>query len=264
MAWRYHPTGLPHALHLRRAWRAARWRTGPSATTTWSRITRRPNGRSASRAMSPTILSKARAASRCPCRRCRRRASTRFCKAGGANGWSCIRSISRCCATACPYNGRAAVHALPLVRGICLRGECQIRHAEYRDPHGAGHRQLRTPHRVPWSARSCSTTAAARPAWPTSMRDDRLQTQTGGPGGRVRRRDGIGAPAAELRSTACFRKGLGNRYDWVGRNLQGHTYTGAIGLFRGGYLRRPRPRRRDRHLRLQPRQCGPDGRRHAG
>ena len=25
--------------------------------------------------------------------------------------------------------------------------------------------------------------------------------------------------------------GLGNRYDWVGRNLQGHTYTGAIGLF---------------------------------
>ena len=26
-------------------------------------------------------------------------------------------------------------------------------------------------------------------------------------------------------------KGLGNRYDWVGRNLQGHTYPGAIGLF---------------------------------
>jgi choline dehydrogenase-like flavoprotein len=25
--------------------------------------------------------------------------------------------------------------------------------------------------------------------------------------------------------------GLGNRYDWVGRNLQGHTYTGAWGLF---------------------------------
>lgn len=25
--------------------------------------------------------------------------------------------------------------------------------------------------------------------------------------------------------------GLGNRYDWVGRNLQGHTYSGAIGLF---------------------------------
>jgi choline dehydrogenase-like flavoprotein len=25
--------------------------------------------------------------------------------------------------------------------------------------------------------------------------------------------------------------GLGNRHDWVGRNLQGHTYTGALGYF---------------------------------
>jgi len=28
-----------------------------------------------------------------------------------------------------------------------------------------------------------------------------------------------------------FPNGLGNRYDWVGRNLQGHTYSGAFGLF---------------------------------
>jgi choline dehydrogenase-like flavoprotein len=28
-----------------------------------------------------------------------------------------------------------------------------------------------------------------------------------------------------------FPKGLGNRYDWVGRNLQGHAYSGAVGLF---------------------------------
>jgi choline dehydrogenase-like flavoprotein len=28
-----------------------------------------------------------------------------------------------------------------------------------------------------------------------------------------------------------FPNGLGNRQDWVGRNLQGHTYTGATGLF---------------------------------
>jgi choline dehydrogenase-like flavoprotein len=26
-------------------------------------------------------------------------------------------------------------------------------------------------------------------------------------------------------------RGLGNRYDWVGRNLQGHSYSGAFGLF---------------------------------
>jgi choline dehydrogenase-like flavoprotein len=28
-----------------------------------------------------------------------------------------------------------------------------------------------------------------------------------------------------------FPNGLGNRHDWVGRNLQGHTYTGAMGIF---------------------------------
>ena len=28
-----------------------------------------------------------------------------------------------------------------------------------------------------------------------------------------------------------FPNGLGNRYGWVGRNLQGHTYSGAVGLF---------------------------------
>lgn len=28
-----------------------------------------------------------------------------------------------------------------------------------------------------------------------------------------------------------FPDGLGNRYDWVGRNLQGHAYNGAAGLF---------------------------------
>jgi choline dehydrogenase-like flavoprotein len=31
--------------------------------------------------------------------------------------------------------------------------------------------------------------------------------------------------------SSLFPNGLGNRYDWVGRNLQGHAYTGAIGLF---------------------------------
>jgi choline dehydrogenase-like flavoprotein len=28
-----------------------------------------------------------------------------------------------------------------------------------------------------------------------------------------------------------FPNGLGNRHDWVGRNLQSHTYSGAVGLF---------------------------------
>src|SRR5271157_1568352 len=30
--------------------------------------------------------------------------------------------------------------------------------------------------------------------------------------------------------SAMFPNGLGNQYDWVGRNLQGHAYTGAMGL----------------------------------
>ncbi len=63
------------------------------------------------------------------------------------------------------------------------------------------------------------------------MRDDRLQEQTADLvvvcGGAIE--------SARLllnsRSTACSRNGLGNRYDWVGRNLQGHTYSGAVGLF---------------------------------
>jgi choline dehydrogenase-like flavoprotein len=32
-------------------------------------------------------------------------------------------------------------------------------------------------------------------------------------------------------SNQTFSNGLGNRYDWVGRNLQGHTYSGAWGMF---------------------------------
>ena len=32
-------------------------------------------------------------------------------------------------------------------------------------------------------------------------------------------------------ATKLFPAGLGNRYDWVGRNLQGHAYAGAYGLF---------------------------------
>jgi choline dehydrogenase-like flavoprotein len=34
-----------------------------------------------------------------------------------------------------------------------------------------------------------------------------------------------------MSKSRLFPNGLGNRYDWVGRNLQGHTYTGATGYF---------------------------------
>ena len=60
--------------------------------------------------------------------------------------------------------------------------------------------------------------------------DDRLQVQ---PADLVV----VSAGATEsarlllLSKSRLFPSGLGNRYDWVGRNLQGHTYTGAFGLF---------------------------------
>jgi choline dehydrogenase-like flavoprotein len=34
-----------------------------------------------------------------------------------------------------------------------------------------------------------------------------------------------------LSNSRLFPAGIGNRHDWVGRNLQGHTYTGAVGFF---------------------------------
>ena len=41
----------------------------------------------------------------------------------------------------------------------------------------------------------------------------------------------IESPRLLLNSKSqLFPHGLGNRHDWVGRNLQGHTYTGAFGL----------------------------------
>ncbi|MGD8898022.1 MAG: GMC family oxidoreductase [Acidobacteriota bacterium] len=34
-----------------------------------------------------------------------------------------------------------------------------------------------------------------------------------------------------MSKSRLFPEGIGNRHDWVGRNLQGHTYTGATGYF---------------------------------
>ena len=76
MAWRFHPTRFPDALHLRRARRQHASKTGPSLTTISSPTTKRRNGRSASPATTPAILSRARAASRCRCLPCRRLGST--------------------------------------------------------------------------------------------------------------------------------------------------------------------------------------------
>jgi choline dehydrogenase-like flavoprotein len=60
--------------------------------------------------------------------------------------------------------------------------------------------------------------------------NDRLQTQ---PADVVIVAGAAIETARLMLNSKCrqFPNGLGNRYDCVGRNLQGHTYTGAIGLF---------------------------------
>lgn len=60
--------------------------------------------------------------------------------------------------------------------------------------------------------------------------NDRLQTQEAG----LVVVAGAATESARLllnSSHRLFPNGLGNRFDWVGRNLQGHTYTGALGFF---------------------------------
>jgi choline dehydrogenase-like flavoprotein len=59
---------------------------------------------------------------------------------------------------------------------------------------------------------------------------DRLQVQTAD----VVIVSGAAVESARLllnSKNRLFPNGLGNRYDWVGRNLQAHTYSGAVGLF---------------------------------
>ena len=60
--------------------------------------------------------------------------------------------------------------------------------------------------------------------------NDRLQTQTAD----VVIVSGAAIESARLllnSQSKLFPNGLGNRHDWVGRNLQSHTYSGAFGLF---------------------------------
>ena len=103
------------------------------------------------------------------------------------------------------------------------------------------------------SRRCCSTTAGGPPGWPYFDEDDRLQEQ---PADLVVVSGGAteSARLLLLSKSRLHPNGLGNRHDWVGRNLNGHTYTGRRRLLRAGDLRRRRPRGVHLGLRLQPRQ----------
>ncbi len=128
-------------------------------------------------------------------------------------------------------------------------------------PDGAGHRQLRAAHRVHGAGDPARRPRAAPPAWPTSMRDDRLQEQPARPGGRLAR-GAIESARLLLNSKSRLlperpRQPLrlgGPQPAWPHLHRRDRPVR-----FRD--LRRPRPGRHHRHLRFQPRQPRPGGRR---
>ena len=134
------------------------------------------------------------------------------------------------------------LHALPLVRGFRLRSEraTGTHNTVIPTALATGNCELRTecmdegdPDRRPRAGHGRGVLRCERRAARSSR----------GPRDRLRRRHRIGAPAAQ-HAAPLFPNGLGNRYDWVGRNLQWHTYTGAIGAVRGRPTTTSAPARR--------------------
>jgi len=122
---------------------------------------------------------------------------------------ACVRRRS-CCGFACPLNAKSGTHNTVIPRaletGNCeLRPKCVVSEilvdesgratgVVYFD--GDGHKQVQQADIVVVSASATET------------------------------------PRLLLNSKSKqYPSGIGNRYDWVGRNFQGHAYTGAFGLF---------------------------------
>ena len=192
------------ALHLRSAGRQHAERLadllrGAGAVLRKGRIRNRRLGRRLGR-----IRFTARAASRCPCRPCRVNREYGILKPA-AQRLGLHPFDLPMLRNSVPYNGTAAVHAVPLVRGICLRGERQVRHAEYRHSRRPGHGQLRASHRLHGArgddrrARPCHRRRVLRCRRPPARADRRSRDRL--VGGR-----GIGAPAAELQEHGCIRR----------------------------------------------------------
>jgi choline dehydrogenase-like flavoprotein len=128
-----------------------------------------------------------------------------------------------------PYNGRAGCMRCRWCVGFACEVDAKngTQNTVIPKALATGHCELRTDCVV----KEIETDARGR-ATGVSYFDasDRLQTQ---PAGMVV----VSCAAIEsarllLNSKSkLFPQGIGNRYDWVGRNLQGHTYSGAYGLF---------------------------------
>ena len=115
-----------------------------------------------------------------------------------------------CCGFACEVNAKCGTQNTVIPRALAT-GNCQLRT-------GCMAKEILT------DARGRATGVAYFDA------DNHLQQQTA---------DIVIVSSAAIESarlllnsrSALHPAGLGNRYGWVGRNLQGHTYTGAWGLF---------------------------------
>ena len=252
--------GLPHALHLWRARRAARSKTGPSPTTIWSRSTRRPNTRSASPATTRAPRFMVRAAVLCPCRRCRPIASSRS-SSRPPSASACIRSTFPWPATACPTTAADPACAAAGAVGFACEVDAKNGSQNTVIPVAltTGNCELRTE----CMAKEILTDDRGR-ARGVSYFDanGHLQEQLSD----IVIVSGCAIESARLllnSRSRLFPNGLGNRYDQVGRNLARPPLHRRRRLLRLRNLRRRRPRRQHRHHRLQPRHTGPLWRRHA-
>ncbi len=148
-----------------------------------------------------------------------------------------------CVGFACELSARTGTHNTVIPTALAS-GNCELRTSV-------------------WSAKFCSTAPGRQPAWLTSTSTTRLQQQTAD---LVIVCAGAVESARLLLNTRhrLFPTGLGNRYDWVGRNLQGHSYTGASGLFESDTFDDIGPGASIAICDYNSWQCGTGGRRHAG
>ena len=96
------------------------------------------------------------------------------------------------------------------------------------------------PGRWPRATASCAPTASpARSSWTTAAAPGACAIRRAATAPQYQTAISSWSPAAAIETarlllnskSRLFPNGAGNRHDWVGRNLQGHAYSGACGLF---------------------------------
>ena len=210
-------------------WREARSKTGPSTIPISNRTTRKPNGKWASPATLPNNIFQAPRKKPLPMPPLAPNKEYQILYPAAQRLGLHAFDIPMLRNTV-PYNGRRVVHALPLVRGFRVRGQRADGHAQHRHPRRPGHRELRSPHGMHGQRDPPGRAGAVHAEWRTSTPTADFRSRPPDLvivcGGAIESARLLLKPKHRL-----FPNGLGNRYDWVGRNLQSHSYSAAIGLF---------------------------------